>query len=1847
MKKWLGVFFLLFSSCLFANQFLFEVGYDQRRFSQPVEIMMVFYEPVVSMKDVTSMKKELSKKVTFDFTPKLKYTLHVVNETTLSLVIKDTLLPAREYFFTVRTSEKAMQKFLVRGVEYRANVPLYFRTPLQRVISGYKESKWPDSRIEVSFLLPVNLKQLEQKIRIQPAIDFSLAYRTNGGKILSNEVLIFPKGEKKNTSYTLTIQKDVIPEGGELPMEKEYRLSYKTYEPFVIERFFVAGKEKEYEYYGENTIVIKFNNELADVKEEVLRSWVKVSPEVRGLSISRDRDYLYMSGVFEPFKKYIVTAQPTIVDQFGQSLEKTVSYSFEGKPSASYMYVPTGYLLMENYLANFLLLKTINVESIVFSYLSLTNPVEIARFLLQEDPEEAINKMRKERRVFSLPEKWNTLEIYKIPLRRYHGADEGFLIYKIEGNRRTPPSKYAWTPEAYYGYVQFTDISATLKVGPAGNLLLARYLKSNAPLTNAKVYRFDPQGEQWNFVGRTGKSGTLLDASGKTSLYMIESEGSRFYISSSFTVSSKVNDGYDDNSKMPACLVFSDRYLYQPGERVFLKGIYRFRHKDNWVVEAPMSGSFCVEVYNSREELLMKTNFPPRERGSFDFWIDIPQTAPTGYYMVKAFFVSEDKQEIAHHYASFQVEEFRPARAEMRIQANKSLYQIGEKMKLDLIGWYLFGAPVGKPVDYDVWFRPVPYQSKDFPGYNFSSVEWGDEYDEYEEYSSRNREIDGGTLEPNKEGVASTMVDLSSIEDDGYLIVSARTTLPDDTPVSGYKSDIEVRKKLHLGIKIPSFFHSVNTPFSISLLALNDKEVIITNEAVLVVSLYEWRSFQVAGHGGRFQWEWREIVTPVYSNQLTVHQTTVPVTIQKPGYYTATVYEKAKGKLIPHGTAWFYVIGGGFYGWRISDDDRVQVTSDKSEYSVGETATLLIQNPYPSARAVITVEREKFYKSYEIPATNSMVTFRLPIEEEYIPNIYVSVLLYTGRTGTNRVSNDVDYARPQYRLGYAHFRVLPKEKTLSVVVTTDKGTYAPRNNVKARIQVKDSAGKPVSAEVTVSVADRGVLNLVNYTLPNPLSFFYAPRPLAISTYESRNFIYGQRYLSEKGEVLGGDGGISMGMILPRSIIKYTAFYEAKLWVTNGDGEVSFTLPDNLTSFKVMAVAHTPSSKFGYGEASFTVKRDLMVLESFPTFVRPWDKFMAGGIVFNYTGKKQTFAVELLVSEGLTLGGTRSMVTNITLAHNSSREVLFPVAVKGKSKNEVTFTLKVMGEGVSDGITRTIPLIVRHFPETVSMYGVLSNRQDKAVNTFAITSNVIPELSSLEVMVAPTAFVELKGNLDYLVEYPYGCLEQKTSCILPLITGEDVILKYGLLHTKTKEELRAVVQTVINEIPEYLKEKGFSYWKDSSYVSGYLTVYVFWVLTLAKQAGYTLDSSFYQRVFELIKGYIQTSTIPDEFLSSYGVLTLSYALYATSLNGYTDIQKLVEIYHQLKKKERENLSARVFFLMALANYPNFKEKETLRGEIVGWLESKKRITAATMSFESDTAWGWFYYTATIQTAQALQAYLSTGVTLSEAYKMINFLLMQRKRHAWTHTHENAWVFYAFSTYLKMFEKEEVQSSYEVLMNAKQILTGVFEKRNQPAQKSVVTFDTEDRGEKTLQVVRKGQGPLYYTYRYRYVPVSPENVSQGFVLEKAYLDPTTGKKVDGMERGKDYLVRITVSTPSTRYMVVVDDALPAGLEVVNLSFATEAYHPYEEQVKRTEMASWWGGGFSHKEIYKDRVFYCADVLYPGKYTITYLVRATLPGTFSLSPCHVEEMYTPDCFATVYFPGNLVVENTENDQ
>ncbi|GAH49894.1 unnamed protein product, partial [marine sediment metagenome] len=281
----------------------------------------------------------------------------------------------------------------------------------------------------------------------------------------------------------------------------------------------------------------------------------------------------------------------------------------------------------------------------------------------------------------------------------------------------------------------------------------------------------------------------------------------------------------------------------------------------------------------------------------------------------------------------------------------------------------------------------------------------------------------------------------------------------------------------------------------------------------------------------------------------------------------------------------FYASGKGYDLWEKRKDDRIELVADADNYRPGDRAKILVKSPYEEARALITLEREGIIESWVDQIQGTADTLEIPITRDHIPNLFVSVILLRGRLSEDHTPEKEDSAKPSFKIGYLDLSVDPMEKRLQVEIIPDKKEYSPQNKVRLAIKVRNAAGKQVSSEVSVAVVDMGVLNLIGYRTPDAFTTFYRHRPLSVITSETRFYVIEATEVATKGRSPGGDGGMEKfaGIAMRERLIP-TAYWNPSVEIgPEGWGEVSFELPDNLTTFKVMVTALTKDSSFGAGE----------------------------------------------------------------------------------------------------------------------------------------------------------------------------------------------------------------------------------------------------------------------------------------------------------------------------------------------------------------------------------------------------------------------------------------------------------------------------------------------------------------------------------------------------------------------------------------------------------------------------------------------------------------------------------------
>jgi hypothetical protein len=891
----------------------------------------------------------------------------------------------------------------------------------------------------------------------------------------------------------------------------------------------------------------------------------------------------------------------------------------------------------------------------------------------------------------------------------------------------------------------------------------------------------------------------------------------------------------------------------------------------------------------------------------------------------------------------------------------------------------------------------------------------------------------------------------------------------------------------------------------------------------------------------------------------------------------------------------------------------------------------MVPSPYESATALITVEREGILSSRVRTLEGSTPMIRVPLGEEHVPNVYVSVILLNGRTAPPQRTSDP--GAPSFKIGYTSLRVDPGARHLQVQVDPRQDTYRPGEQVTADLRLQDASGRGVQGEIAFSAADAGVLNLIDYALPDPFGTFYGPRPLGVTTSETRAALVEQRSYGQKAEDPGGGGGQA-------SDAMRTDFRPLADWApaiqTGSDGRatVTFTVPERLTTFRLMATAATADHQFGQGQADITVTQPLVLDPALPRFARRGDTFEAGVLVSNRTGRAGTATVRAS-ADGLTLDGPAEQT--VSLAAGATKEVRFDWSASTADTAAVRFRASL--NDATDALETTLPV---QRPTVKEVSATFASTEGATEEALRLPADRVAGLGALDIQLASTALVGLDGAVEHLFEYPYGCLEQRTSRVRPLLIGADLIERFGL---KTPGGSRTeALQDWTEQLDAYWVGDGFAMWTGAQSANPYVTAYVVLALAEAQAAGVDVPQPLTGRAVGALADQVRNRSARPAFYSdAVWADTRALMLHALARHDRVLTSEL-DAFASDPPASPDALSHLLRALVA-ADVPALND---YRPALADRLRQQIRVeaTQAYLQAPSGRDHGWIFTSDARATAFGLSALLAETATRSDsaqaafqplAERMVRYLMAERQNGHWASTQDNAAVVHAFQAYADAYEAATPDFAAEVTMAGRAVLSAAFRQAGLSVETTSVPMASLP-SERTLPLglQKDGTGRLYYALRLQTYTSGPVDArSQGLSVERRLQrltsrgEPTgpsltTGNRTITLAPGDLVRVTLRLTSPTDRNYVVVDDALPAGLEPVNAAFATVDQGVLD--AADTGRGQWWGS-FNHTEMKDDRVLLFADYLRQGEHTYTYVARATTRGTFTHPPAEAEMMYQPE--------------------
>ena len=962
--------------------------------------------------------------------------------------------------------------------------------------------------------------------------------------------------------------------------------------------------------------------------------------------------------------------------------------------------------------------------------------------------------------------------------------------------------------------------------------------------------------------------------------------------------------------------------------------------------------------------------------------------------------------------------------------------------------------------------------------------------------------------------------------------------------------------------------------------------------------------------------------------------------------------------------------------------ERLELSLSSTQASPGDMLRATIRAPWRQACGVLILARNGIRDHRAFQLRDGTFELDLPVDDSFFPRVSLEVVLVHVEP---HLLPRIEHAAAQVSLMQAHRR-------LQVTVTTPPEA-GPRAELPIAVRVNDSAGKPCAARLALWAVDEAVLSLTDYSVPDPLPVFVPTAEALFSTRdEYGSLIYpfspsGQDpwfvrrgFGSGRGS-LGGRSSYSASVhtgtassMQTRNRFETTPLFLGDIATgPSGLAQTTVHLPDNLTTFRITAVASArlvdgeSPGRFGLGDARVRVSAPLIVRAALPRLLRPGDAAELGALVNNLSGPpgRMRLTVRLVEKGPPSLQLLSPALVEQTLAAGDQLRIPFALtAVRpGQAMVEVAAVLTPLRAGavvLQDAVQ--LPLAVEAEPtlrERVATYGELTS-DDAVALPVQLPAAARADAGGITVSASTSLLGGVAAAAASLIEYPYGCVEQTASRLLPLVALRDVMQTYPLPipDGDVQRFLSAGVQRLLSM---QTAAGGFSYWPGGREPNVYATAYVTWVLHLASRAGYPIPQAELGRAADYLQRLVEPPApapraepetaaeaepdeAPSELLGSDYLDSARRALVVQVLAELgrpvpRALAKLIEHREELPLFARALLvEARQKQVLPLA--PNLPSAEQLSEELLGNIAELPGTAHINEKLPYSLAA--LFHSATRTDAMVLLALLRTHPSHPVVAKLARGLLEQRGSSGFRNTQETAYAVLALAEYARIYEKKTpnltarawvprlgAQPQWEAQFSGRSFGTQTIKLpmvQLLPALMPSAGRPSGDPGDAPPGLILQltGQGRLYYRVGLEWTPSATELPAraQGLRIERR-LRTAQGPVTAASELppAEPVAIDLTIENRALINYVVVDVPLPAGLEAVQLHLGRGQ--------RAATLPGDRSGLVSHQEVRRDRALLFFDLLPPGTHTHTIYVRATTPGRYSLPPAQAEAMYTPEIY------------------
>lgn len=1441
--------------------------------------------------------------------------------------------------------------------------------------------------------------------------------------------------------------------------------------------------------------------------------------------------------------------------------------------------------------------------------------------------------------------------------------------------------------------VQFTDLGIMQKSNGRETMVFVTSLETGKPVSGVRLTLVDTDLKLIGY-GDTDASG-IATAPGVTPAFVLaEKNGDCAVIEcsdSGIAIPYDISQAYENVWKpQRRTFVFSDRPLYKPGDTAHFKAHTRLLTGDDLSLDqAPAQGRLVIR--DPRYRVVIDKPITFTASGAWADDVVLP-TGPAGWYdlSINLKAANQNSQGDDGGGMTFRIDDYKPNTFEVKLDTKVIKFQ-PDRIHLPLSANYYMGKALSvAKVQWSANSQRDYVAPEAYSRYHFGEAPSWSHY-------AQDRDADGDYAGHENDDVENEWFVNGNLflAEDGTATLEMpqpppdRAALPQRVRVNAEVTDINEQTisastefevpgaNFLLGLKGPEYFGTAGKALRLEVVAIDSKGAPAAGNVHvdLKVERQEYHTLKIATAGGGSTTKDQVILREELKQSLDLKSATagsapsvtIPFTPTGGGVYFVTAEAvDAKGTKVLSRMP-FYAVGGNEFPWAMEDGNRINLQPEKTTLKPGDDAVIVVKTPI-AGTALVTVERNKLHRQFVTELTLENPIIRVPLGEDEFPNVFVSVIVIRGSAASTK-----QHKMPEYRVGYCALTVESDAKALKLAVKPDHDEVRPAEEVKITTTITDAKGAAVSgADVTLYAVDEGVLSLMKSETPDPSAYFHAELPLAIDSFTSFDNLLSEeasaRDRGNKGFVVGGGDGDGNG---PDANIRKN-FIVTPLWLASGTTDAqgrltaSVTAPDNLTRYRIMAVAAHGVDRFGNGESAFKINKPLMIEPAVPRFARLGDEFLVKAVVHNTT--PSAGAVEVTLELDATAdfiqekrdfipaslkagaaGSAKQQKVILQIKAGETAATAFPVQFVQLGTAKWKWTARGVNWplAASDGtessfeVNHPVPEL-RHVSYTRLKADEPNENLIKDVNPALLEGD-----GSLSLGISNSRLYEVRDALEYVLQYPYGCVEQTTSATMPwLALGKYEPLFPELLGGgKSKQVVQAGVDKLLQMTTD---EGGLAYWPGGTESSFWGSAYGGMLLLRARDQGADVPVDVINKLVEFLSKKLRGL---DEEKDLYNITDSSLALYTLAKAG-----KPEPAYQNLLFGRREHLPeiARLYLAlsMCLSNAPEQQIKDTL-----GWkpvehpapakpdskakTDSKAKVASAKSKTDAKSKTEtkakatpapaprpvvWSHWAGNgANKALRLICYTHLGLTQDAENLAVSILQSRNGRGEWGNTFTNAWTLTALAAYERSLKK----------VGEPLAATGHWDTQALPLNLAAGFSSThvnfalnQALSAKPLSVELPAGREIYGRVEARSFPPQRDfaGENKGYAIERSYeelnMDGSTSG-TDDLRVGDMVVVTLKIEIGGGDRYLAIDDALPAVFEAINPEFGTQSEREGDQLPDGTQ--AWF---CDHREIRTDRALFFTDFApAKGKFSLQYLARVIAEGDTTAPPARIEAMYQPE--------------------